>query len=309
MWCTCVLPLETFPGHQRTWGADHTHRYPDERETDQERDEEAEQREPPAVHDLSREPPGHERLPAASRCGTHAPDLLPGRPGRTRPAARAPADPPGMSGPAAADVRRGDARQRGFSGFSSDTLTRSYHLTAERERVRLALRDLPAPRRRPVSDTATTPGPAPVNSGAIVHFLSAVHHALDLPAPRRGRHRLRYLRLLDQRARLARACITRLISNPDAEALDYTSEGDHLLHGLADLPPDSYRHHPTQPLPPGAAVMASADQTEQDSPGAASASRRRQAEVLSGSAGRNAGPRPGSGAPPALRIRLAPRNP
>ena len=101
-----------------------------------------------------------------------------------------------------------------------------------------------------MSDIATTPGSAPADGGAIVHFLSAVHHALDLPAPHRGRDRPRYLKLLDERARLARACIARLIGNPEAEALDYTSEGDHLLHGLADLPPDTYRHHPTRPLLP-----------------------------------------------------------
>ena len=49
-------------------------------------------------------------------------------------------------------------------------------------------------------DTATTQGPAAPNGGAIVHFLSAVHQALDLPAPRRASDRLPYLRLLDQRA-------------------------------------------------------------------------------------------------------------
>ncbi len=95
-------------------------------------------------------------------------------------------------------------------------------------------------------DTATTPGPAPPNGGAIVHFLSAVHQALDLPAPHRGKDQLPYLTLLDQRARLARASIGRLISNPHADAPDYTSEGDHIRHQLADLPPDTYRHHPAQ---------------------------------------------------------------
>ncbi len=99
-------------------------------------------------------------------------------------------------------------------------------------------------------DTATTSGPPAPERGAIVHFLSAVHQALDLPAPRRGRDQLRYLRLLDQRAHLARASIGRLISNPHNDALDYTSEGDHLLHKLADLPPDTYRSRPAEQLPP-----------------------------------------------------------
>jgi hypothetical protein len=101
-----------------------------------------------------------------------------------------------------------------------------------------------------VPDTATTQGPAAPNGGAIVHFLSAVHQALDLPAPRRASDRLPYLRLLDQRAHLARASIGRLISNPHSDALDYISEGDHILHKVADLPPDTYRSRPAELLPP-----------------------------------------------------------
>jgi hypothetical protein len=92
----------------------------------------------------------------------------------------------------------------------------------------------------------TTPGPAAADGGAIAHFLSAVHQALDLPAPHRGKDQLPYLKLLDQRARLARASIGRLISNPHSDALDYASEGDHIRHQLADLPPGTYRHHPAQ---------------------------------------------------------------
>jgi len=101
-----------------------------------------------------------------------------------------------------------------------------------------------------VPDTATTPRPAAPNGGAIAHFLSAVHQALDLPAPRRASDQLPYLKLLDQRAHLARASIGRLISNPHSDGLDYTSEGDHILHKLADLPPDTYRSRPAEQLPP-----------------------------------------------------------
>jgi hypothetical protein len=96
-----------------------------------------------------------------------------------------------------------------------------------------------------VPDT-TTPGPAAPDGGAIAHFLSAVHQALDLPAPHRGKDQLPYLQLLDQRARLARASIGRLISNLTSDALDYASEGDHIRHQLADLPPDTSQHHPAQ---------------------------------------------------------------
>ena len=101
------------------------------------------------------------------------------------------------------------------------------------------------------ADTAPTPTPAPANGGAITPFLSAVHQALDLPAPLRRKDQRPYLKLLGQRTRLARVGIGRLISNPHADALDYTSEGDHLRHALADLPRDTYRHHPTQQLPVG----------------------------------------------------------
>lgn len=101
-------------------------------------------------------------------------------------------------------------------------------------------------------DTADMPPPAAVDR-AISHFLSAVHQALDLPAPIRRKDQLPYLRLLDQRARRARAGIGRLISNPHADALDYTSEGDHLRHVLADLPPDTYRHDPAEQLLPDVA--------------------------------------------------------
>ena len=106
-------------------------------------------------------------------------------------------------------------------------------------------------------DTADTPPPAAAHR-AITHFLCAVHQALDLPAPRRRKDQVHYLKLLDQRADLARASIGRLISNPHTDALDYTSEGDHLRHALADLPPSTYRHDPAGQLLPEALVLDAA---------------------------------------------------
>jgi sugar lactone lactonase YvrE len=94
-----------------------------------------------------------------------------------------------------------------------------------------------------VPDTATTPPPPPPDTTAITHYLTAVRQALTLPPPRRSSDHLPYLRLLDQRARLARDSISRLLTNPQPEPPDYTSEGDHILHQLADLPPSTYRHH------------------------------------------------------------------
>ena len=93
-------------------------------------------------------------------------------------------------------------------------------------------------------------GRGPTASGsAIQHYLSAVYQALDLPAPHHSHDRLPYLSLLEQRAGLARASIGRLVANRYADELDYTSEGDHILHQIADLPPDTYRHSPARRCP------------------------------------------------------------
>ena len=83
---------------------------------------------------------------------------------------------------------------------------------------------------------------AGTSGSAIHHFLSAVHEALELPAPLRPHDRLPYLTLLEQRAGLANASIGRLVANRHSDELDFTSEGDHILHQIADLPPDTYQH-------------------------------------------------------------------
>jgi hypothetical protein len=76
----------------------------------------------------------------------------------------------------------------------------------------------------------------------IRHFLSAVHIALDLPSPRRSEDQLPYLYLLEQRSHVALASIDRLIAQHRIDELDYTSEGDHILHQIAELAPDTYQH-------------------------------------------------------------------
>ena len=82
------------------------------------------------------------------------------------------------------------------------------------------------------------PSPAPVpGDSAIRHLLSALHQALDLSHVGQGTDELACLRLLDLRARIAVASIARLIADPHSDGLDYMSEGDHILHQLADLPP------------------------------------------------------------------------
>jgi hypothetical protein len=80
-------------------------------------------------------------------------------------------------------------------------------------------------------------GPGPANGTPIRHFLSAVHQALDSPpAQRRNDWRERF-GVLQQRADIVSASIDRLLANPDSGEGDYFSEGDHILHQVADLPP------------------------------------------------------------------------
>ncbi len=90
------------------------------------------------------------------------------------------------------------------------------------------------------------PTPAPPDDNAVRRLLSAVHQALDLPPPARLWDRLAYLTLVERRARLACASIGRLIGDPGSDAVDYASEGDHLLHQLADLPARGCRRHPKE---------------------------------------------------------------
>ncbi|MGH3302666.1 MAG: hypothetical protein ACRDOK_13480 [Streptosporangiaceae bacterium] len=87
-------------------------------------------------------------------------------------------------------------------------------------------------------------GPGPSGCPAVRHLLAALQQALTLPAPRRRSDRLPYLALLEQRASVAAASIGRLLADPRSGELDFLSEGDHILHQIADLPPRSYRHEP-----------------------------------------------------------------
>jgi hypothetical protein len=76
------------------------------------------------------------------------------------------------------------------------------------------------------------------------HLLAAVHQALSLPTPQRHSDQLPHLVLLEQRVAIAVASIGRLLADPQSGELDFLSEGDHILHQIADLPPDSYHHRP-----------------------------------------------------------------
>ena len=67
---------------------------------------------------------------------------------------------------------------------------------------------------------APEPTHAPPDGTAIRRFLSAVHQALDLPAPARLRDRLAYLTLFERRARLACTSIGRLIADLGSDALE-----------------------------------------------------------------------------------------
>jgi hypothetical protein len=85
---------------------------------------------------------------------------------------------------------------------------------------------------------APDPSPAPsFGDSATRHLLSALHQALDLSGGRPVRDELACLRLLEVRVRIALASIARLVEDPQSDSLDYMSEGDHILHQLAELPP------------------------------------------------------------------------
>jgi hypothetical protein len=87
------------------------------------------------------------------------------------------------------------------------------------------------------------PDTRPLDGLAIRHLLSAVHQALDLPLPVHAWGRLAYLKLLEERAFIARVSVGRIVRNADSDELDYVSEGDHIRYQLAELPPTTYRHH------------------------------------------------------------------
>jgi hypothetical protein len=83
-------------------------------------------------------------------------------------------------------------------------------------------------------DPSTAP---PLGDSAIRHLLSALHQALDLSGAGHVKDELACLRMLEARTRIAVESIARLIGDPHSDGLDYMSEGDHILHQLADLPP------------------------------------------------------------------------
>jgi hypothetical protein len=85
----------------------------------------------------------------------------------------------------------------------------------------------------------------PLDGLAIRHLLSAVYQALDLPLPAHAWGRLPYLKLLEERAFIARVSVGRIVRNTDSDELDYISEGDHIRYQLAEMPPHGYRHHHT----------------------------------------------------------------
>lgn len=91
-------------------------------------------------------------------------------------------------------------------------------------------------------DTATQPPGQ--DRDAVRHLLSAVLQAVDVPAPGRACDAWHYLRLMERRVVAARTSIARLVADPDSNADDYMSEGDHILHCIADLPSPTYRQSP-----------------------------------------------------------------
>lgn len=81
----------------------------------------------------------------------------------------------------------------------------------------------------------TSPAPPSPADFAVQHLLNALRQALDVHSHGRDRDERAQLRLLHHRAQIALTSLTRLVSDPRSDALDYMSEADHILHQLADL--------------------------------------------------------------------------
>jgi hypothetical protein len=95
---------------------------------------------------------------------------------------------------------------------------------------------LPGDQGPAVDDSVSAPKPHQLNEASIRRLLAAVHEALNVAIPARGRQRVAYLLLLRHRARIAQASIGRLISHAGSDELDFDSEADHIRQQPASLP-------------------------------------------------------------------------
>jgi hypothetical protein len=107
------------------------------------------------------------------------------------------------------------------------------------------LRSVPARRGRDRAQEGDHAQPCCPSAGRCGDPASPVSRAPGTrpPAARPRLGKLPYLKLLEERAFIARVSVGRIVRNADSDELDYISEGDHILSQLAELPPSTYRHH------------------------------------------------------------------
>ena len=82
------------------------------------------------------------------------------------------------------------------------------------------------------------PSMIPPGSTAQRELLRSILDALALPMGANAIDDVRRLRLLDQRARLVTATITRILRDPESDDDDAMIEARSLRDGVADYPPD-----------------------------------------------------------------------
>jgi hypothetical protein len=86
--------------------------------------------------------------------------------------------------------------------------------------------------------------PVPPNGSALRELARAIDDALALPSPATTRDELTYLRITRDRARLVRQAMRRILAGREADDRDIMAAVTTLRDQAAQLPDDTYDHHP-----------------------------------------------------------------
>jgi hypothetical protein len=92
--------------------------------------------------------------------------------------------------------------------------------------------------------TAPVTRPVPPNGSALRELAHAIDDALALPNPATTRDELTYLRITRDRARLVRQAMRRILAGREADDRDIMAAVTTLRDQAAQLPDDTYDHHP-----------------------------------------------------------------
>jgi|SRR5215470_12729808 len=84
----------------------------------------------------------------------------------------------------------------------------------------------------------------PPGSTPLRELLSAVNQALTLPPPATARDEVTYLRITRDRSRLVMLTARRLLADREADDTDLMIAVAQLREQVAQLPDDTYDHHP-----------------------------------------------------------------